>query len=280
MSSLVSSLLSAPMQGEAPRYAAKVHHKMDLGYLRFDGQTAMTPIQIWDYTEKSMLLLCSEEFGRSFSASFTKLWGKFGDRYTIEGQKGVKGWIFSKQRFGDLSALLNDIGSGKVKGVEAKVYGSSSGSGMVPALATLSLSSQPSPTRAIQPPIGLQAPLQASVSAPIGGVTILGIPKPAPKTLVELMGAVFDRLETTTEGVSEDPVRGLIYICGPEASVQAWSSSNAADFSTLTVLQKPGSSRSLLIATRRPPIETEPSSEQVAAPSGSEPEVPRTQTLD
>lgn len=63
-------------------------------------------IKLYDYTEKSVLLLCSSDWGRTHNVYLKEL-GKFGPGFTVDGEKR-SGWIFSKKKTPELTKYVEE----------------------------------------------------------------------------------------------------------------------------------------------------------------------------
>ena len=67
-------------------------------------------IKIYDYSDLSIVMICDENFGKSFAETFKTI-GKYNGKLKIG-----KGWVFAKKNYGNLQQIVNDIISFKIKG--------------------------------------------------------------------------------------------------------------------------------------------------------------------
>jgi hypothetical protein len=67
-------------------------------------------LKLYDYTEKSIVLECDENFGKSFSDEL-KVDGKYNTKLKIG-----KGWVFPKSKYGNLQQLIANIIDKSIKG--------------------------------------------------------------------------------------------------------------------------------------------------------------------
>jgi hypothetical protein len=85
--------------------------KTKINYVLVNDESNDTEICIYDYTDKSIVMTCSEHFGKSFSEQLKGI-GKYNGNLKVG-----KGWIFPKSKYGELQKLVSDIIEKKVKGV-------------------------------------------------------------------------------------------------------------------------------------------------------------------
>ncbi len=69
-------------------------------------------ITIYDYTDKSVAISTSKEFGKAYSQAFSGVGGRYNGNLSFG-----KGWIFPKSKYGNLGDALNKIKSGEIKPV-------------------------------------------------------------------------------------------------------------------------------------------------------------------
>ena len=74
------------------------------------------PLKLYQYSERSIALVSTPEFGKAFAKEFKKLEGKFNKSLKIEGET-TSGWIFKSQTetLETLNALLKGIYTGEIK---------------------------------------------------------------------------------------------------------------------------------------------------------------------
>lgn len=65
-------------------------------------------IKVYEYSEKSILLVTPTEWGRA-NAESIKSFAKFGTRFTLDGRPNTPGWIIPKSRQGDALSRLNEL---------------------------------------------------------------------------------------------------------------------------------------------------------------------------
>ena len=73
-------------------------------------------IKIYDYSDLSIVMICDENFGKSFAETFKTI-GKYNGKLKIG-----KGWVFAKKNYGNLQQIVNDIISFKIKGEKPVDY--------------------------------------------------------------------------------------------------------------------------------------------------------------
>jgi hypothetical protein len=87
-----------------PSSSTKINYKLK------NDESFETDIKIYVYTEKSIVMTCSEHFGKSFAEQL-KTFGKYNGNLKIG-----KGWIFANSKYANLQTLISDIISFKIMG--------------------------------------------------------------------------------------------------------------------------------------------------------------------
>lgn len=87
--------------------------KLEISYTLENDSKYDTTISIYNYTEKSLAILCDEMFGKAFSEKLKEIGGKYNAKLRIG-----KGWIFSNNKRGALEELFTKIKAGEIKGEE------------------------------------------------------------------------------------------------------------------------------------------------------------------
>lgn len=83
---------------------------VNIKYITEDDKQFETIVKLYDYSDKSIVIICDEHFGRAFTTKL-KVIGKYNANLKIG-----KGWIFPKSKYGELQQLISDILSLKFKG--------------------------------------------------------------------------------------------------------------------------------------------------------------------
>jgi len=83
---------------------------VNIKYITDDDKQFETTVKLYDYSDKSIVIVCDEHFGRAFTSKL-KVIGKYNANLKIG-----KGWIFPKSKYGELQGLISDILSLKLKG--------------------------------------------------------------------------------------------------------------------------------------------------------------------
>ena len=80
-----------------------------------DGKTKQS-VKLYQYSDRCVALVCTENFGKSFSKNFKSLGGRFNPNLTINEEK-TAGWFFKADgdTLENLNKLLEDIYSGNIK---------------------------------------------------------------------------------------------------------------------------------------------------------------------
>ena len=84
--------------------------KTKINYVLVNDEFNDTEISIYDYTDKSIAMLCDEKFGRSFAENLKTI-GTYNGKLKIG-----KGWVFAKSKYSNLNQLITDIMEHKIKG--------------------------------------------------------------------------------------------------------------------------------------------------------------------
>ena len=85
-------------------------HRTSINYELTNDEKFETHIYIYTYTTKSIVMTCSDHFGKSFSENL-KNYGTYNPRL-----KMGKGWVFSNVKYPNLQQLILDISTFKIKG--------------------------------------------------------------------------------------------------------------------------------------------------------------------
>jgi hypothetical protein len=99
-----------------PFSVLKVKYQIKSNTESSDVSELETEIKIYDYSDLSIVMLCDESFGKSFSETFKTI-GKYNGKLKIG-----KGWVFSKSKYGKLQQIISDIISFKIKGEIPVIY--------------------------------------------------------------------------------------------------------------------------------------------------------------
>jgi hypothetical protein len=83
---------------------------IEINYALKNDESFNTSISIYKYTDKSIAMMCSEHFGKSFKENLSEI-GSFNPRLKIG-----KGWIFSNTKYPALNELIQFISEKKIKG--------------------------------------------------------------------------------------------------------------------------------------------------------------------
>lgn len=79
-------------------------------YLNDNEEPFETPLNVFDYTEKSIAMTANEHFGKSFTDQLKEI-GSYNPKLKIG-----KGWVFSKLKYPALQTLIGNIIDKKVRG--------------------------------------------------------------------------------------------------------------------------------------------------------------------
>lgn len=71
-------------------------------------------VKLYQYTERSIALISTANFGKAFAKNFKELQGKYNPRLNIDDEK-VPGWIFRATMQEKLNDMLKKIHSGELK---------------------------------------------------------------------------------------------------------------------------------------------------------------------
>ncbi len=79
-------------------------------YMTVDNKEHETIIELYDYTEKSIVMKSDDYFGKCFTENLKPI-GKYNPNLKIG-----KGWLFAKTKYSNLQQLISDIMELKIKG--------------------------------------------------------------------------------------------------------------------------------------------------------------------
>lgn len=84
---------------------------VEISYTLVNDEEFNVELKVYTYTTRSIVLQCTEHFGKSFTEELTKVGGIFNGKLKLG-----PGWVFSNHKYSLLQGLVQKISGGEIKG--------------------------------------------------------------------------------------------------------------------------------------------------------------------
>ena len=98
---------------EAPAVSIKIN------YTLVNNEVLETTLDVYNYTEKSFAIRITEHFGKAFKDQFKEVGGRYNPSLSIPSGKG---WVFSRNKYGQFQEMVDKIIKGEIKGEVPVIY--------------------------------------------------------------------------------------------------------------------------------------------------------------